>query len=58
MRRLKFTFITDDRFDKNIYSKIVRMDKRLKKNVKRLSGKTWRIKNKKITLGNWTLLSI
>lgn len=36
MRRLKFTFITDDRFDKDIYNKLVSMDRRLKKLLKPL----------------------
>ena len=34
MRTLKFTFITDDRFDKNIHSKIIKMDKKLKELLK------------------------
>jgi len=48
MRRLKFTFITDDRFDKNIYSKIVRMDKRLKKMLKDYPVKLEELKIRKL----------
>ena len=36
MRRLKFTLITDDRFDKDIYNKLVGMDKQLKESLKSL----------------------
>ena len=36
MRRLKFQFITDSRFDKKIYHKIIEMDKQLKISLKNL----------------------
>lgn len=39
MRRLKFTFITDDRFNKDIYNKLVSMDKQLKELLKHLPVK-------------------
>lgn len=36
MKRLKFDFVTDDRFDKDIYNKLVLMDKQLKELLKHL----------------------
>jgi len=36
MRRLKFQFITDSRFDKDIYNKLLSMDKELKELLKSL----------------------
>ena len=36
MRRLKFQFIADSRFNKKIYHKIVKMDEELKESLKNL----------------------
>jgi len=48
LRRLKFTFITDSRFDKKIYHKIVAMDKQLKELLKHLPVKLEETKIKKL----------